>query len=519
MAREKVFASFILDSEKGLDIALPAESVREATSFISALRPLPASIDFLEGVMDLRGRILPVINLKKRLKLPDTSYSGDSRIAVIQLYNQQFGLMVEDICDVLWVEETDIAPVNPALLSDDKIISSFIKKENDERIFEVLDLTFLFGAGESGAFESFDFQSQDEAAVQRRYNRFVAFTCGEQEYGLSVENAREVTFTANLNETFQSGTIAGDIKLRDRSVPVMAASRLFSEKEEELFREEGSRILIFEVQGILSGLIVDSLVGIVAVPEDEILPLPGIDDGWGAESGIYQGDGSRNMILLDIEKLLAARLEALKSVANISDMTEPDGGAGSRSGRTVHSGSKLVISENSYLVVSISKHFAFQLKDIQEIVKSEKVMYVPEGQRYNGKVINLRGDVLPVVNLREFYSYPGKDGDEGPGKLIICQSPGGRVAFEVDDIVTIYKQENCYPTPSLNPQLDSKRDTLDRLIEFVGDEGAMEHVLVINVHNLFNNYLNMNQQEERIEDSTMTDLSVNLEAGTDGGDS
>ena len=75
------------------------------------------------------------------------------------------------------------------------------------------------------------------------------------------------------------------------------------------------------------------------------------------------------------------------------------------------------------------------------------------------------------------------------------------VALQVDTIVTIYKQEEFHPTPSLNPQLQPKKDTLDRLIEFVGEQGITEHVLVINTHNLINNHLRQDiaKTEQTIE--------------------
>jgi purine-binding chemotaxis protein CheW len=64
--------------------------------------------------------------------------------------------------------------------------------------------------------------------------------------------------------------------------------------------------------------------------------------------------------------------------------------------------------------------------------------------------------------------------------------------LEVDRILTIFKQERYRPTPSLNLQLSPRKDTLDRLIEFVGDAGIKEHVLVINVQAMMDNHLDMN---------------------------
>jgi hypothetical protein len=65
----------------------------------------------------------------------------------------------------------------------------------------------------------------------------------------------------------------------------------------------------------------------------------------------------------------------------------------------------------------------------------------------------------------------------------------------VDEIITIYKQERYHATPSLRPELQAKKDTLDRLIEFINGEGLKEHVLVVNVANLLRHHLLIADQE------------------------
>ena len=85
---------------------------------------------------------------------------------------------------------------------------------------------------------------------------------------------------------------------------------------------------------------------------------------------------------------------------------------------------------------------------------------------------------------------PGRD-----DKLIIGKANGNLVALLVDEIVTIYKQERFHTTPSLRPELQSKKDTLDRLIEFVNGNGLKEHVLVVNVANVLRNHLLIPDQE------------------------
>jgi purine-binding chemotaxis protein CheW len=99
--------------------------------------------------------------------------------------------------------------------------------------------------------------------------------------------------------------------------------------------------------------------------------------------------------------------------------------------------------------------------------------------------------VVPVVKLREFFGYKKGKSHRAEQKLIICRTDSRTVALEVDGIVTIYKQEQYHKTTSLKPDLAKREDTLDRLIVFDGGVGKKEHVLVVNIHNLIRNHLDV----------------------------
>jgi purine-binding chemotaxis protein CheW len=116
-------------------------------------------------------------------------------------------------------------------------------------------------------------------------------------------------------------------------------------------------------------------------------------------------------------------------------------------------------------------------------------MSIPAATGFNSEVLNLRGQIIPVINLRKFYGYPEQEQENGSSRLIICRDGKQMIALRVDSIVTIYKQEQFYATPSLNAQLKPRQDTLDRLIEFAGEGQMTEHVLVVNTRNLINNHL------------------------------
>ena len=477
---EQLFASFILDREQGLEIAIAAESVTEATPITGNIQPLPASVPFLEGIMHLRDAVIPIINLKKRLGLTATRYDQDAKIAVVTLANQRFGLLFDDIREVLRVEDSLIVPVQPALQSADYIISDLITLKQTQRTLEVLDLKRLFSDNSLLGSQADTTRIQAETSRIRTYSRYVIFAADGHQYGIPVENAREITFLTDIDATFQTGYLEGALQLRGHTIPVMCAGTLLTGSIDSGCSSELKRVLVMSTESLIFGMIIDEILEILIVANEEILPMPARSDQ--SVVGIYEPVPDRNIMLLNVENLIANQKELLKSMARINTDAEEDE-------KTAGAKARHLITENCYLIFSIGKNFAIELKNIQEIIELDTLMSIPAATGFDAAVINLRGQIIPVINLRQFYGYPQQEKDENDFKLIICRDGKQVIGLQVDRIVTIYKQEQYYPTPSLNAQLQPKRDTLDRLIEFIGEGQTTEHVLVVNTHNMINNHL------------------------------
>lgn len=487
MSQEQLFASFMLDKDSGLEIALHAGDVIEATPVQGTLQPLPGGVDFLEGIMQLREKTVPVINLKKRFGLASTSYAAGAKVAVVGIYDQHIGLLVDDIREVFRVDPEAVTPVSPMLQSGDRIISALIQLDKGRRTAELLDLKAIF-KGEPEDFAGG--AALPPAAGVRKptiWSRFVVFHCRGQEYGVPVKYAQEITFLTEIDEMFKSGLLEGALNLRGRTVPVMSAARLLAPAmETDGSYHENSRILVMASEECCFGLIVEDVREILAVADDEVLPLP---SGQGSNlTGIFSKPSGSDVLLLDMPSLVCGHIDDLKSMTRLKN-----GGKGGAAGpRGPVSATHHLITENCYLVFSIDKHFAIELKDVREIIENSRLLRIPGDTDYRSGVINLRGEVVPVVNLHRFYSLPEASAEKAAGnRLIICRAHDQTVALEVDQIVTIYKQEKYHATPSLHPRLAARKDTLDRLIEFTGGETAVEHVLVVNIYNLVRNHLEL----------------------------
>lgn len=483
---DQLFASFVLDGSQGLEIALKADNVTEATPVNGAIQKLPASIDYLEGIMTLREDVIPVINLKKRLGLEQHHYNSDAKVAVVSMHEQQFGLLFDDIREVFRAESEDIMPINSLLQTDDRIISAIIKLENGSRTVELLDLGHLFKGKSFDMLDTYSKESKSNTEVKKTtYSRWVVFTCFNQPYAVPVKFAQEIAFFSEIDDMFKSGNIEGAIQLRGSTIPVMSGRYLLAANNADFVEQRENRVLVLSSEECSFGMIVDEINEIITIADDKILLVP----SSGSENllGIYPQQQSADIMLLDMPNLVCNQIDDIKSLSRINKDRD-----GESQGIELRARSRHLITENCYLIFSIHKNFAIELKDVQEIIESENLLKIPRAAGHTEAVINLRGDIVPVVNIRSFYGFPGSVSTES--KLIICRGQSRTIALEVDNIVTIFKQEEYHSTPSLNPQLTDKKDTLDRLIEFENEGGMKEHVLVINMHNLVRNHLEFNEK-------------------------
>lgn len=509
MTQPQLFASFMLDKDEGLEIALRAECVAEATPLGGRIQRLPASHDFVEGIMHLRDEVVPIINLKKRLGLVDEGYGNDPKVAIVKLFNKRYGLLFEDIQEVFAADESDVQEVDAALQSDDKIISALILRERGRRTVELMELGSLF-RGSALELEKAGITAQlvQGEVKEKTYSRYVVFVFSEQLFGIPVEFTQEITFfdairqmyrggvedpnpkfSANLDDILCHGDIDGTLTLRGRTIPVLNSRRLLNSDTacDEEFFGESSRVLVLSSDGCLVGIIVEEIRTIEAIPDDEVLA---IDLGPnGSVTGLYQKPDGNNITLLNMDNLVSSHIDELKAINRLSadaeeEENEPEDPL--RLDATHH-----LITENCYLVFSIGRNMAVQLKDVQEIIDKEVVLNIPGESGFRNGVINLRGVVVPVINLKKFFKNGKMSGKGSDEKLVICRSGARTIALEVDNIVTIYKQETYQNTTSLNPELAKKEDVLDRLIVFNGGSEKMEHVLVLNIHNLIRNHIDV----------------------------
>lgn len=130
--------SFKVGTEEfGVDIL----KVQEINRMLKITK-VPNAPEFVEGVVNLRGRIIPVIDLRKRLSIENKEHDNKTRIIVVDINGNIVGFIVDEVNEVLRISK-DIIENPPELVSqiDSDFITSVAKLE--DRIIILLDLNNL----------------------------------------------------------------------------------------------------------------------------------------------------------------------------------------------------------------------------------------------------------------------------------------------------------------------------------------------------------------------------------------
>ncbi|MBU1101743.1 MAG: chemotaxis protein CheW [Bacteroidetes bacterium] len=131
--------SFKIGSEEfGIDIL----KVQEINRMLEITK-IPNSPAFIEGIVNLRGRIIPVVDLRRRLNLTNIDHNKQTRIVVVDLEGRTIGFIVDEVSEVLRIPKNITEPP-PSMVAG--INSDFITAVGklEDRLLILLDLDKIF---------------------------------------------------------------------------------------------------------------------------------------------------------------------------------------------------------------------------------------------------------------------------------------------------------------------------------------------------------------------------------------
>jgi len=142
---EEQFVIFTLADE---EYGVPIEAVQEIVRVPEQITRVPKTPDFVEGVINLRGAVMPIIDQRRRFALPETAHNDRQRIVVFLVNGVRTGFIVDSVSEVLKVSRSQIDDA-PELAADrEGAVSRVANLVETKRLILMLDAQRLLSESE-----------------------------------------------------------------------------------------------------------------------------------------------------------------------------------------------------------------------------------------------------------------------------------------------------------------------------------------------------------------------------------
>ncbi len=136
---EKLVTFYLGEEMYGIDIIAVQEIIR-----MQEITNVPKTLHYVEGVINLRGKVIPVVDLRKKFNLPSTEETKDTRIIVVEYYSKIIAMIVDSVSKVIQLPGNAIEPPSPIVSNVDSNYMKGIGKI-DGNLIVLLDLAKVLG--------------------------------------------------------------------------------------------------------------------------------------------------------------------------------------------------------------------------------------------------------------------------------------------------------------------------------------------------------------------------------------
>jgi len=279
---------------------------------------IPKAPEFIEGVINLREKVLPVLSLRKKFALEDVKRMDSQRIIVVNIDGISTGMIVDSVSEVLRLPKDSIEPPPPLLSGlDTDHLQGIGKLKDGKKLLLLLDLHKLLTTSEKKELSELskvresDIDKDKEGGKMTEEEQLVSFKIENEEFGVNIEEVQEIIRLPEITKVPQAPFfVEGVINLRGNILPVIDLRKRFD--LEVTKKTNATRIVVTNVESKTTGIIVDSVSEVLRLPKDSIEPPPPIIAGIEAKylRGIGKlDDGKRLLILLNLKEILTVREE------------------------------------------------------------------------------------------------------------------------------------------------------------------------------------------------------------------
>lgn len=433
--------------------AFPMEAVREIIRVPETLR-VPLSPPTLNGVANLRGQVLPIVNLRRHFSFPDKADDAATRVIVVD-DGTIVGFVVDSVASVITVQPGQREPVDAlSVACDAEMLSGLLKGVGGHAMVMILrverlvcgrrqtrapgDLTSVASTATSALTPAAD---EGGLADERQ---LVSFVAAAQEYAFPIEHVQEIVqVPEHISEVPNAAAhVVGVMTLRNRLLPLVSLRRMFNLPFAALSPQQ--RIVVISVSGSghaggVVGIVMDAVKEVLRVPLRLVDGVPGFLRARGEASEVEAicrlDEGRRLVSVLSVEKLF--QREALREALSV----RPRAGEEVTVGERADDRGEGDAAEDEQLVVFrlADEEYGVRIDSVQEIIRMpESITHIPKAASFLAGIVNVRGAVLPIIDFRTRFGLEKVARNDGQ-RIVVLGIDGTRTGFIVDSVSQVLK--------------------------------------------------------------------------------
>ncbi|CAA2102012.1 Chemotaxis protein CheW [Methylobacterium bullatum] len=444
-AEARQFVIFHVETEM---FAVSLAEVKEIIRVPEVVR-VPLSPPSLLGLANLRGTVLPVLNLRDVFAFPPALHDDATRVVVLD-QGSPIGLVVDRMANVVTVDADRIEPTSAIEGTiDTDLLTGMIKTNDGRSLVMILDAGQLIrrefsrisargqtgaGAAQTGATDA---PTAAEPLVDE--DQLVSFEVAGQEYAFPIERVQEIVQLPEHVSRVPNAPahVLGVITLRNRLLPLVSLREMFGLETKEF--TETNKVVVVSLgtkPGFSAGIVMDSVKEVLRVNRSLVEPMPALlaqDAGMDDIQAICRlQDGQRLVSVLSVERMFdIAELRALVATGDERMAAEE---------RQDVTEAREAADEEQFVVFRLmGEEYGVPIAAVQEIVRvPEELTRIPKAPPFVEGVINLRGVVLPVIDQRRRFNLADMERNDRQ-RIMVFTIRGVRTGFIVDSVSEVMR--------------------------------------------------------------------------------
>jgi len=271
------FVTFIAGNEVfAVDMAPVQEIIR-----VPDVVRVPLAPSTLNGLANLRGKVLPIISLRRMFGFEDLEHDDSTRAVVVDL-GQPLGFVVDRVASVVGVDVSKIESVSGISSAiNTELLSGMIKDVGGHAMIMILNFEKLIEhefaqiaaiakTANLGDALSSGIHSDAEIAESSDELQLVSFDVAEQEYAIDIGDVQEIVQVPDniIHVPRSQPHVLGVMTLRNRLLPLVSLRKMFALPDQKL--DETSRIVILTLGGLSVGIAVDGVSEVLRVAKADV---------------------------------------------------------------------------------------------------------------------------------------------------------------------------------------------------------------------------------------------------------